>query len=844
MSESSSPIRRGRLRVYLGAAPGVGKTVAMLDEGDRREERGTDVVIGLVETHDRPFTAERIGDLEVVPRKQMDYRGTTFTEMDTDAIIARAPEVALIDELAHTNIPGSKHTKRWQDVNDILDAGIDVITTVNIQHLESLNDVVESITGIHQQETVPDAVVRAADQIQLVDMTPEALRKRLAHGNVYAPEKIDAALSNYFRVGNLGALRELALLWVADRADEALESYRRDQEITATWAARTRIVVALSGDKSGETLLRRGAVIAGRSEGRDLVAVHVVSSDGAKGSSPAVLDAQRQLAEELGASFHTVVGDHPADAVVDFARSINATLIIVGQSVRSRISTALRPSTSDLVVRQSGDIDVQVVTYGHNHRFTKAGKVRRGIGVRRVLLGLIAAVLLPVAISLIVSQLLPHIDTADLLLIMLLVTVVCTIIGGLWAALVAGVISVASADYFFVKPENEFHAASVQGATTLAVFLIVGGVITVIVNRSAAISMMSDKRRSEAEALAALSTNVLARSSNFSVALLEQICVAFGVEGAALFRKGTRGTSPILIESAGDAAITNLSECNVALDAGEHLVLGMKSRPLSASDQRLLAAYAVHASACLERDAVVRQSHDAARLQAIEAARNTVVTAVIQEFRDPVSRLDHALERLTSQDISMMSANQRNMLDSALTNNHRIDQLLADLLDANNLHLSIDKPDLRTVNLEEVLERAVRTSGHASRILTEMSDQIPRVTTDPQLLRRVLGILIEGASRRADPGTRIRIIVSVPPNRAHVEIRVVDRSAPPALPSETGRPIAVEGPKKLTVDSDGYGNSVARELAGVVGYTFETEPTAGGGMTVILGIPLDSVLPK
>src|SRR5947199_1648377 len=217
---------RGTLRIYLGAAPGVGKTFAMLNEGARRAGRGTDVVVGFVETHGRAKTQAQIGELEVVPRRLISYRGSDFEEMDVDAVFARAPKVALVDELAHTNVPGSRHEKRWQDVEQLLESGIDVISTVNVQHLESMNDVVEEITGIKQRETIPDAVVRAADQIELVDMTPQAIRRRMAHGNIYSAEKVDASLANYFREGNLGALRELALMWVADRVDEALEAYR------------------------------------------------------------------------------------------------------------------------------------------------------------------------------------------------------------------------------------------------------------------------------------------------------------------------------------------------------------------------------------------------------------------------------------------------------------------------------------------------------------------------------------------------------------------------------------------------------------------------------------------
>src|SRR3954468_11298544 len=237
------PMTRGTLRIYLGAAPGVGKTYAMLDEGWRRAQRGTDVVIGWVETHGRPGTAAQLRDLPVLPRRRLGYRGSTIEEMDVDAVLARAPKVALVDELAHTNVPGSRNEKRWQDVEELLDAGIDVLSTVNIQHLASLNDVVEGITGIKQRETIPDEIVRAAEQVQLVDSTPEELRRRMAHGNIYAADKVDAALANYFRPGNLAALRELALLWVADKVDDSLQQYMEDHGITEAWETRERIVV-------------------------------------------------------------------------------------------------------------------------------------------------------------------------------------------------------------------------------------------------------------------------------------------------------------------------------------------------------------------------------------------------------------------------------------------------------------------------------------------------------------------------------------------------------------------------------------------------------------------------
>ena len=324
---------RGTLRVYLGAAPGVGKTYAMLDEGFRRRQRGADVVIGLVETHGRASTIAQVRDLQVIPARTIDYRGAQLREMDLDAILVRHPEIVLVDELAHTNVPGSRNEKRWQD-DQLLAAGIDVITTVNIQHLESLNDVVETITGVVQRETVPDAVVRRADQIELVDMSPEALRRRMAHGNIYPSERAEAALASYFRPGNLGALRELALLWVADRVEETLDDYRTRHQITDTWETRERVVVALTGATGGEQLIRRAARIAGRRHG-ELIAVHVTVGDGLRTADPANLGRQRDLVVELGGTYKEATGEDIASALVAFARAEGATQLVLGSSNRS-----------------------------------------------------------------------------------------------------------------------------------------------------------------------------------------------------------------------------------------------------------------------------------------------------------------------------------------------------------------------------------------------------------------------------------------------------------------------------------------------------------------------------
>ena len=369
--------KRGELRIYLGAAPGVGKTFAMLGEAHRRLERGTDLVAAVVETHGRRKTAELLDGIEIVPPRYVDYRGGTFAELDVPAVIARHPEVVLVDELAHTNTPGSKNPKRWQDIEELLDAGITVISTVNVQHLESLNDVVAQITGIEQQETVPDDVVRGAEQIELVDVAPEALRRRLSHGNVYAPDRIDAALSNYFRQGNLTALRELALLWLADQVDAALAKYRADHHISDTWEARERVVVAVTGGPESETLVRRASRIASKSSA-ELLVVHVVRGDGLAGVSAPQMGNIRELTSSLGATLHTVVGHDVTDALLDFARERNATQLVIGTSRRSRWARIFDEGIGARTVQDSGKIDVHMVT----HEESKTGWTRAALSPR------------------------------------------------------------------------------------------------------------------------------------------------------------------------------------------------------------------------------------------------------------------------------------------------------------------------------------------------------------------------------------------------------------------------------------------------------------------------------
>jgi two-component system sensor histidine kinase KdpD len=350
----------GHFRIYLGAAAGVGKTFAMLDEGHRRHDRGTDVVVGFVETHGRQHTQERLDGLEAVPRTSYDYRGCHFEEMDLDGVLARHPQVALIDEIAHTNVPGSgRNEKRWQDVLEILDAGIDVITTVNIQHLESIADAVERMTGVAVRERVPDWVIRKANQIELVDSSPESLRRRMLHGNIYPKEKVPLALTHFFRTENLVALRELALRFVADATEKELLDYLRRYEVSSVWETTERIMVGATGAPGTDAIMRRAARMAARVHA-ELYVVHVTRGDGAGQSDRKASEQLRKLAVDLGAHWDEVLAEDPAHALIEYARRHQITQIVLGSSRGTRWDELTKGSVVKRILREAADADTDV----------------------------------------------------------------------------------------------------------------------------------------------------------------------------------------------------------------------------------------------------------------------------------------------------------------------------------------------------------------------------------------------------------------------------------------------------------------------------------------------------
>ncbi|MFG2124989.1 ATP-binding protein [Streptomyces sp. NPDC048710] len=812
-----SDVRPGRMKVYLGAAPGVGKTYRMLDEGRRRAARGADVVVGFAECHGRPRTEAMLDGLEVVPRARCVYRGGDFEEMDLAAVLERRPQVALVDEFAHSNIPGDgRNAKRWQDIEALLDAGIDVITALNIQHLESLNDVVEKITHVPQHETVPDDVVRRAHQVELVDMPPEGLRRRMAHGNIYTPEKVDAALANYFRPGNLTALRQLALLWVADRVDAALQEYRTEHGIGRVWETRERVVVALTGGPEGDTLVRRAARIAARSAGGDLLAVHVARSDGlAAGVSHASLARQRRLVEDLGGSYHSVVGDDIATTLVEFARAENATQLVLGTSRRGRLERFVTgPGTGETVTELSGDIDVHRVTHERAGRGTLLPSRRRTLSTRRLVAGPVAGLVLPVLLTAVLAQVRGTVNLTSEALLFLLAVVGVACIGGVASAVIASITASLLLNYWFIPPLGQFTLSDPNALLALAVFMVVAATVAGVVDRSLRLSRRSARATAEAETMSSLAGTIV-RGGATIPALLERTRETFGMESAELVDEPP---------DAGDVTA-------VPAGPGAHLVL--RGRTLSSSERRVLAAFAAHVGSAVERARLAEAAAEVEPVKAADRMRTALLRAVGHDLRTPLAAGWAAVTSLRSSEVEFSAADRGELLATADESMAKLNRLVENLLDLSRLEAGALPLNLRATSLEEVLPTAL---ADVPGVEVADTEAIPAVLADPPLLERVIANLAGNAARHTPPGRKVLVTASALAGR--VELRVVDRG--PGLP-QAGRERLFEPFQRLG-DTDnttglGLGLALARGLTEAMSGTLTPEDTPGGGLTMVVSLP-------
>jgi len=824
---------RGKLRIYLGAAPGVGKTYAMLDEGRRRMDRGTDVVVGFVETHGRLHTAALLEGLEIFPRRQITYRGTTLEEMDLPGLLRRAPQVVLVDELAHTNAPGDENEKRWQDVDALLDAGIEVISTVNLQHLESVNDVVENITGIRQRETVPDSFVRRADQIQMVDMTPEALRRRLAHGNVYPAERIDAALTNFFRPGNLAALRELALLWLADRVDDELQSYRERHNIDHAWETRERIVVAVTGTETSERLIRRAARMAARSRS-ELVGVHVRRDDGLRAASDAGLDHAVELLEEFGGRFVEVVGTDVAVALVTVARAENATQLMIGATAKSQLAALFQGSiVSRCVNLARGEIDVHVISTEHTEGEVTSGTSRRRspfpLPLHRVLAALVVGV---IAFSLLTAVLAgggPG-TLALALSAYLIIVIGVAAIGGLIPGLLGALTAFLVTNWEFTSPIHTFTIANPRDSLALLSFLAAALTVSTFVDIAARRSDTALRAERDARALARLARHV-SEGENALPAMLSEIVHAFDLKGAALRRIGGIGGHAVTIGEVSDEA--------AVLEIGEGYELAVDGRPLDPEGRALLVAVSAQLVVAIEHRRLEEEAGERQSLLEADELRASLLAAVSHDLRSPLASIKAAVTMILDTTTTLTEDQMKVLLEGVDAETDRLNGLVGDLLDMSRIQEGwVDLVSVE-VDLGELAERAVAEAVKGAEAsptaVTCRVDQEVVIQSDPVLIERivcnlVLNAILHGGGRD--------VVVDVDEIGTSASVRVIDHG--PGIPRERRaivlRPFQREG-DVASGRGVGLGLAIADGFAESLGGMLEIEDTPGGGCTMVLTIP-------
>ena len=817
---------RGHLRVLLGAAPGVGKTYAMLEEGRRLLNSGTDVVVAVVETHGRAATSALLDGLEVLPRVSVSHKGVQLDEMSLAGVLARKPQLALVDELAHTNAPGSLNEKRWHDVEALLKAGIDVISTVNIQHIDSLGDVVAQITGVAQRETVPDAVLRRADQVELVDLAPQALRNRLAEGVVYPAARVDAALSNFFRLGNLTALRELALLWLADEVDVALQAYRNEQGIAAPWEARERIVVALTGGAEGETLLRRGARIAARSSGGELLAVRVTNADGLADPDPAAVATQRSLVETLGGTFHQVVADQVPVALVEFARSVNATQLVIGASRRSRVAALLgRAGIGAGVIRLAGDIDVHIVSHAQAGR-SRLPRIGGALSLRRRLVGFaLTAAGLPLLTSLLSAFRSPESVTSDVLAYQLFVVVVA-LVGGIWPALLAAVGAGILLDFFFVEPLFTVRISDPLHVLALVIFLAVAALVSFVVDQAARRSRAATRSAAEAEVLVTVAGSVIGGADALE-ALVSRLREAFGMTSVILRQDG------VPLYTATDASLIDEADDETTIPLGENASLLLRGAPLAASDRKILGAFVSQMTTALVQRRLTTEADDLRPIAAADRLRSALLAAVGHDLRRPLAAATAAVSTLRATDVQLSATDTRELVETADESLASLGSLVTDLLDASRLQAGVLGVTLSEVALDEIVIGALDELGLGPADVALDLAPVPAVRADPALLTRVVVNLLANAVRYSPAGSLPLLATSAFGSR--VQIRVIDEG--PGIPQARREEVFLPFQRLGDTDNStgvGLGLALSKGFAEAMDGTLDAEDTPGGGLTMVV----------
>ena len=873
VQEESARARRGQLKVFLGASPGVGKTFTMLEAARAQRAEGLDAVVGVVETHGRAETARLLDGLEVLPRKRLDHRGTVLEEFDLDAALARRPALLLVDELAHTNAPGSRHAKRWQDVDELLATGLNVYTAVNIQHFESLNDVVAQITGVRVRETIPDSILERADEVELVDVSPDVLQQRLREGKVYAPEQAGRAIERFFRKGNLIALRELALRRTAERVDAQMRGYMAEQGIRETWAAGERLLVCVGPSASAARLVRATRRMAARLHA-EWMAVHVETpgDQGLSAGEREDLLRALELAEQLGGRPVTLSGQSAADEILDYARAHNVTRIIMGKTRRSRWRELLRGSLLDALVRGTGEIELLALSGEEDEE----GPPRTAPATRPSTAPEYAAasaiVVVPTVIGLLVRRsglVVPPIDAAMLYLLAVVVAATRFRRG---PALAASLVGIASFDYFFVHPFYTFSVSDVRYVLTFGVMLVVALVMGNLTGRIRNQAEAAREREQRTSALYALSRELATARDREAVlaAALRSLRDTFALEAVILLPDdgdAVRATGPAPYpldereravaqwsfdhgQSAGRGTSTLPGSPALYLPlAASGRTVGVLGLPLGdpadfrePARRRLLESLAGQTAVALERLALVERSRESEVEVEAERLRTALLSSLSHDMRTPLASIEGAASTLL-QEAEPERADRRELAATIVQESHRMGRLVANLLDMIRVEAGTLQAQKEWQLLPDAIGVALLRTEEQLRdhpVTTSFPADLPLVPMDEILLEQVFVNLLENAARHTPPGTPIE--VGAVNGTREVIAFVADRG--PGLPPGEEDTVFRKFYRGGTGGGIGLGLTICRGIVTAHGGRIWAENRAGGGAVFRLSLPITGTPPQ
>ncbi|HTR45426.1 MAG TPA: sensor histidine kinase KdpD [Thermodesulfovibrionales bacterium] len=862
--------REGQLKIFFGAAPGVGKTYAMLEAARQKRAEGVDVVAGLVETHSRKETGALLEGLEIMPRRNLEYRGTVLKEFDLDAALARKPAIILVDELAHTNAPGSRHKKRWQDVYELLGAGISVYTTVNVQHLESLNDVVAQITGISVRETIPDFVIDRADDIELIDLPPEDLLKRLREGKVYMEEMAAKARENFFRKGNLLALRELALRRTAESVDEQMRSYRDIKGVKEVWPAGERILVAIGPNPRSIRLIRAAKRMAAGLRA-ELIGVYVEASHKIKPSQDDMtqLAEHMRLAESLGAETVTLSGHKASEAILNYARSRNVTKILIGKPTHPRWKDTLFGSTLDELVRGSGDIDVYVITgdVGEpvpQHAARTAAPARSSLNEWVLSIGTVSAV---TGISGLMAR---YLTLVDMSMVYLLGIVLVSSRAGKGPSLLATILSVAAFDFFFVPPYYTFAVSDIRYFLTFAVMFIVGLVISRLTLRIRAQAGAARSRETRTAALYNLSRD-LARErgiARLSTVAVKHIYEVFSREIVILvpdewekLKSVVTGPGTFALDqnelSVAQWAFVHRREAGVGTDTlpgAEALylplvtpsravgVLGvLQSDMVGALDHEqihVLESFANLIAMAIDRALLSEEAQQALLKAETETLRNTLLSSVSHDLRTPLAAITGAATTLLQEDVTLSAPERHELMQTVYEEAEHLNQIIRNVLDMTRIEAGAIKVKKEWQPVEQIVGAVLNRLAERLKnrpVKITLPEDLPLVSFDPLLIEQVLMNLFDNIMKYTPEGTPVDLSASVKDGEIVFEIE----DAGPGIPQGEEERIFDKFVRGSTMGGGiGLGLTICRAILTAHGGRIWAENRQGGGAIFRFSLPL------